>query len=67
MTSDHSHAPCCRQLSNPFSLKPPFRFGTIPHGNTDAVLRRNFPQMHGYMRQHNRTSVADGVKAVKDG
>ncbi|XP_034250878.1 glutamate receptor ionotropic, NMDA 2D-like [Thrips palmi] len=55
------------KLNNPFTVKPPFRFGTIPHGNTDVVLRRNFPQMHSYMRQHNRSSVADGIKAVKDG
>ncbi|GLH06410.1 Glutamate [NMDA] receptor subunit 1 [Gryllus bimaculatus] len=55
------------KLSNPHTLKPPFRFGTIPHGNTDAVLRRNFPAMHAYMRPFNRSNVIEGVGAVKDG
>ncbi|XP_021929353.1 glutamate receptor ionotropic, NMDA 2B-like [Zootermopsis nevadensis] len=55
------------KLSNPHSLKPPFRFGTIPHGNTDAVLRRNFPAMHSYMRPFNRSTVMQGVQAVKEG
>jgi len=57
----------CWQLSNPHSQKPAFRFGTIPHGNTDAVLRRNFPEMHAYMRPNNRSSVLEGVAAVKEG
>ncbi|XP_067004447.1 glutamate receptor ionotropic, NMDA 2B isoform X1 [Anabrus simplex] len=55
------------RLSNPHSLKPPFRFGTIPHGNTDAVLRRNFPSMHAYMRPFNHSNVIEGVQAVKEG
>ncbi|XP_033610678.1 glutamate receptor ionotropic, NMDA 2B isoform X2 [Cryptotermes secundus] len=55
------------KLSNPHSLKPSFRFGTIPHGNTDAVLRRNFPTMHSYMRPFNRSTVMQGVQAVKEG
>jgi hypothetical protein len=58
---------CVYQLSNPHSLKPSFRFGTIPHGNTDAVLRRNFPAMHSYMRPFNRSTVMQGVQAVKEG
>lgn len=40
-----------RRLTNPQSTKPPFRFGTIPNGATDYVLKNNFPEMHSYMKQ----------------
>lgn len=39
-----------RRLTNPRSVKPPFRFGTIPNGATDYVLKNNFPEMHAYMK-----------------
>ena len=40
-----------RRLSNPYSVKPQFRFGTIPNGATDYVMKNNFPEMHDYMKK----------------
>ncbi len=40
-----------KRLSNPRSIKPPFRFGTIPNGATDYVLKNNFPNTHEYMKR----------------
>ena len=40
-----------KRLANPLSSKPPFRFGTIPNGATDYVLKENFPAMHTYMKK----------------
>lgn len=40
------------RLSNPMSHKPPFRFGTIPNGATDYVLKNNFPNTHQYMKKY---------------
>ena len=40
-----------RRLTNPRSVKPPFRFGTIPNGATDYVMKNNFPEMHAYMKK----------------
>ncbi|XP_076324984.1 glutamate receptor ionotropic, NMDA 2B-like isoform X2 [Tachypleus tridentatus] len=56
-----------KRLKNPWLTDPPFRFGTIPHGNTEAVLEDNKPKMHRYMKNFNRSSVTEGVKAVKKG
>ncbi|XP_076366206.1 glutamate receptor ionotropic, NMDA 2B-like isoform X2 [Tachypleus tridentatus] len=56
-----------KRVSNPWLSDPPFRFGTIPHGNTEAVLKNNKPEMHNYMKPFNRSSVIEGVKAVKKG
>ena len=39
------------RLTNPMSHKPPFRFGTIPNGATDYVLKNNFPNTHEYMKK----------------
>ena len=39
------------RLANPMSSKPPFRFGTIPNGATDYVLKNNFPNTHEYMKK----------------
>lgn len=56
-----------RRLANPLMNDPPLRFGTIPFGNTEAVLRRNKPKMLGYIAKFNRSTVADGISAVKHG
>lgn len=54
-----------RRLTNPRLNDPPLKFGTIPHGNTEAVLKRNKPKMHAYMAPFNRSSSTHGVNAVK--
>lgn len=55
------------RLANPTHRVPPLRFATIPHGNTEAVLKRNKPRMHTYMKQFNTTKSSDGVKQVRNG
>ena len=30
------------------------RFGTIPNGATDFVVKNNFPEMHSYMKQYRK-------------
>ena len=40
-----------KRLANPTSQKPPFRFGTIPNGATDFVLKNNFPHTQTYMKR----------------
>lgn len=39
-----------RRLTNPRSVRPAFKFGTIPNGATDYVIKNNFPEIHGYMK-----------------
>ncbi|MPD00035.1 Glutamate receptor ionotropic, NMDA 2A [Portunus trituberculatus] len=48
-------------------MKPPFKFATTLHGNTDVLMKKSFPVMHAYMRQFNQTSPVEGVRAVKKG
>ncbi|XP_066971386.1 glutamate receptor ionotropic, NMDA 2B-like isoform X1 [Macrobrachium rosenbergii] len=56
-----------KRLQNPTSMKPPFKFATTLHGNTDVLMKKSFPVMHAYMRQFNQSSPIEGVKAVKKG
>ena len=56
-----------RKLQNPRLSDPPLKFGTIPSGNTIAVLRRNKPKMHAYMLPFSRPTALAGVQAVKKG
>lgn len=56
-----------RKLANPKQHEPPLKFGTIPHGNTEAVLKLNKPSMYKYMAQFNRSTAKKGVQAVKEG
>nr|XP_045614741.1 glutamate receptor ionotropic, NMDA 2B-like [Procambarus clarkii] len=56
-----------RRLQNPTTMKPPFKFATTLHGNTDVLMKKSFPVMHAYMRQFNQSSPIEGIKAVKKG
>ena len=56
-----------RLANAPNSRDNPLRFGTIPHGNTESVLKRNKPRLHTYMKQFNRSSSLEGVQSVKRG
>ncbi|XP_054718947.1 glutamate receptor ionotropic, NMDA 2B-like [Uloborus diversus] len=56
-----------KRLTHPHNTDPPFRFGTIPNGNTEAVLKRNKPHLYTWMRKFNRSSVRLGVDSVKKG
>ncbi|XP_074601075.1 glutamate receptor ionotropic, NMDA 2B-like isoform X2 [Brevipalpus obovatus] len=55
------------KLANPHMVDPPLRFGTTRSGNTEAVVKRNKPQMHAYMMKFNQSKSFDGVQAVKKG
>ena len=52
---------------NPSSMKPPYKFATIPHGSTDTNIKTNYPHMYAYMQPYNKSTVGEGVRAVKDG
>ncbi|KAG8193277.1 hypothetical protein JTE90_027021 [Oedothorax gibbosus] len=56
-----------KRLTSPYITDPPFRFGTIPNGNTEAVLKRNKYNLYSWMRKFNKSSVQLGVEAVKRG
>lgn len=56
-----------KKLVNPHLSNPPLKFGTIPFGNTEAVLKLNKPFMYKHMAQYNRSSSKVGVSAVKNG
>ena len=56
-----------KKLANPYLMEPALRYGTIPHGNTEAVLKLNKPKMYKYMAPFNRSTSKDGMSAVKKG
>nr|XP_042903924.1 glutamate receptor ionotropic, NMDA 2B-like [Parasteatoda tepidariorum] len=56
-----------KRLANPRLIEPPFRYGTIPYGNTEAIIKKNKPHLFTWMRKFNRTTVLKGVAAVKKG
>ncbi|KAA0194931.1 Glutamate [NMDA] receptor subunit epsilon-2, partial [Fasciolopsis buskii] len=55
------------QLQQPWNVKPPFRFATIPSGATEENIKINFPEMSAYMRKFNRSTVEEGLKALRSG
>ena len=59
---DHSF-----QLSNPTSMKPPLKFGTVPWTYTEGSIKKTNPTMYEYMKNFNKTDVMQGINAVKRG
>ncbi|TPP55952.1 Glutamate [NMDA] receptor subunit epsilon-2 [Fasciola gigantica] len=55
------------RLQQPWNVKPPFRFATIPSGATEENIKINFPEMGAYMRKFNRSTVEEGLKALRSG
>ncbi|KAF5403478.1 Glutamate receptor ionotropic NMDA 2B, partial [Paragonimus heterotremus] len=55
------------RLQQPWNVKPPFRFATIPSGATEENIKINFPEMAIYMHKFNRSTVEEGLKSLKAG
>jgi len=55
------------RLSNPQSLKPALKFGTVPWTYSENAIKKHFPNMHLHMKTFNELNVLDGVNAVKRG
>ncbi|CAF0978280.1 unnamed protein product [Didymodactylos carnosus] len=55
------------RLSNPWTMKPAFQFGTVINGSTDEVVRTNHKQIYSYMKPFMKRNVSDGIKALKLG
>ncbi|XP_071522705.1 glutamate receptor ionotropic, NMDA 2B-like [Panulirus ornatus] len=55
------------RLQNPFFKKPPFKFGFVPFTNTETILSKHQMEMFQYMKQYNKTNIADGIRAIKKG
>ncbi|CAF0764536.1 unnamed protein product [Rotaria sordida] len=53
------------RITNPHSMKPPFRFGTIANGSTDEVVKTNHKEVYAYMKQFMKRNVSEGIKALK--
>ena len=58
---------CMLQLTNPDKHKPPFRFATVPSGATEENIKMNFKHMFKYMRNYNKSTVGEGIKALNNG
>ncbi|CAF1176648.1 unnamed protein product [Adineta ricciae] len=53
------------RISNPHSIKPSFRFGTVANGSTDEVLKTNHKEVYTYMTQFMKKNITEGIKALK--
>ena len=55
------------QLDNPYSVQPPFKFGTVPYTNSEMVFSSHLPKMYAYMNQYNKSHPTKGILATKKG
>ncbi|XP_076041483.1 glutamate receptor ionotropic, NMDA 2B-like isoform X2 [Oratosquilla oratoria] len=54
------------RLQHPFTVRPPYKFGTVPETNSASVIRMHHPDMWQYMNKgYHRPSVSEGIKSIK--
>lgn len=41
-----------------------FKFGTVPHSHIDSTIHKYFPEMFGYMKSFNRSTVQEGLSSL---
>lgn len=53
---------------NAYDQTPPFLFGTVENGNTHETMRKNWPNLHTYVKQNGffRNNITDGLEAVRN-
>lgn len=54
------------RLSNPMSIKPPLKFGTVNNTHTASLFAKHHPEMFAHMTQFNVANVTDGVNSVRN-
>ncbi|VDK54187.1 unnamed protein product [Cylicostephanus goldi] len=55
-------------LAYPADQQPPFRYGTVDGGNTHETMKRNWKNMHEYVKKNHffRDNISAGVEAVRN-
>ncbi|CAJ0588131.1 unnamed protein product [Cylicocyclus nassatus] len=55
-------------LAYPADQQPPFRYGTVDGGNTHETMKRNWKNMHEYVKRNHffRDNISAGVEAVRN-
>ena len=55
------------RITQPFSKNPPWKYATITHGATEQFVKANYPELFDYMKKFNKSTVDEGIEAVRNG
>ena len=55
------------RLARPTSHKPMLKFGTVPWTHTHRTISKYFKEMHAYMENFNKNTIAEGIESVRNG
>lgn len=53
-------------MTEPLKFDPPLKFGTVQSGNTETMIKRNYPRMYEYMKQYSKEGVDEAIDSIKD-